>query len=613
MVFTTGAAMTDLTPVVIDYETYYAKDYNLKKLPTVLYVRDPRFHVHGVSIKVGDGPTQWFRDVDVATALNRLNWPQVCLIGHNLYFDAMILVEHYGHRPARYFDTLFAAKMLMPAGVRHDLDTVARALGLSGKIQGTLASLMGVRHLTDEQHTALGIYGNADVDQTYGVYNRLLPLVPEEERYVFHMTTRMGVDSPIRLDQNILREEIDLAKAQRAARIDENGFDLDTLTSNDKFLNLLKTLVPEGELPFKQNAKNQTIPALGKTDAQWVRFKLDHPELQALCEAREAAKSNIMLRRPELYLQIAQTSRGTLPMAYNAWGAHTGRFSGRDRLNVQNMPNLHRSKLRLALVAPPERVIHVADSSQIELRLQLWFSGQLDILEELANGGDPYSRVASAIYKRPITKANKLERGVGKATELGCQYGMGPPKFRQYMAGGPLGLDPIFFSETEAQNAVAGYRATHPMTITMWETLNRMIPLMAQSNCNVELGPVTFRHEHILLPNGTCLDYTGLRPTEEGGWAYGVNGLTKYLWGGTLLENIVQALARVVVVDQAVIIDREIAPVIGWTHDENLVLGHENGAEERQKAIEEVMKQRPHWAPDLPLDAEGGFDRAYSK
>jgi DNA polymerase len=300
-------------------------------------------------------------------------------------------------------------------------------------------------------------------------------------------------------------------------------------------------------------------------------------------------------------------------MAYKAWGDHTGRFSGADGLNVQNLPNLHRSQLRKALVAPPGYVIHVADSSQIELRLQLWFSGQHDLLYKLANGEDLYSEVASAIYKQPVTKANKLERGVGKATELGCQYGMGADKYRAYMAGGPLGLDPLFFTENEAHDAVTAYRTTHPMTISMWRRLDELMPSMLHDDCDIELGPIRLQKERILLPNNTALDYMGLRQLEEGSWAYGVNGTIKFLWGGTLLENLTQALAKIVVTDQAVQIDREIAPVIGWTHDENLILGPEANADERQAAIEEVMRQPPSWAPDLPLDAEGGFDRAYTK
>lgn len=599
--------------VVIDFETYYAPDYSLRRMPTVLYVRDPRFLIHGAAIKIDDGPTTWWHRSMLPTILSNLPWPEITLIGHNLYFDGLILVEHYGHRPHRYADTLGMARALLPTGMSRSLGDIGPALGLGSKVDDYLgADVKGVRDLSIHASAKLAAGCIADCDMTWALYELLAPQLPESEHYVLHMNTRMGVESPILLDQKILADEARLADEQKKNKIDESGRHIDDLMSNDKFLVILQSLLPDKQLPWKQNKNGDTIPAFAKNDPEWVRFKLDNPDLIPLCEAREEAKSTIKASRARRFLQIAQTQRGTLPMAYKYAGAHTFRFSGDDGLNVQNLPRLDKSNMRRALLAPEGYVINVADSSQIELRTQLWFSKQFDILHKLANGVDIYKEVAAPVFNVRFSEITKLQRGVGKALELGGQYGMGAPKYRAYMAGGPLGLDPIFFSEEAAAGAIRTYRSTHPATVQMWYTLDACIPYMLD-HTPYTLGPITFIHEGIILPNGMTLDYTGLRPTEEGGWAYGINGAMKFLWGGTLLENIIQALARIIVIDQAALIDKEVAPVVGWTHDENLILSPESRAEEHQKTMVEIMSQPPAWASDLPLAAEGGFDRCYSK
>jgi ABC-type molybdate transport system ATPase subunit len=105
----------EYTPIVIDVESFYSRKdkYTISHLGTILYVRDPRFWVHGASIKVGDQPARWFTHENLASALDAIDWANTALIGHNLQFDALVLVEHYGHRPARYIDTLGLARAIL--------------------------------------------------------------------------------------------------------------------------------------------------------------------------------------------------------------------------------------------------------------------------------------------------------------------------------------------------------------------------------------------------------------------------------------------------------------------------------------------------------------------
>jgi DNA polymerase len=131
--------MQTLTPVTIDFETYYDNEYSLRKIKTPLFVRDARFQVHGAGIKVGDLGTAYFRAGDeLENALKNIPWANTRLVGHNLRFDALILSHHYGYTPAEYFDTRSLCAPILPSSVKKDLDSCAKALlnADAGKISG---------------------------------------------------------------------------------------------------------------------------------------------------------------------------------------------------------------------------------------------------------------------------------------------------------------------------------------------------------------------------------------------------------------------------------------------------------------------------------------------
>lgn len=93
--------------VTLDYETFYGKDYTLSgKINTSEYVRDDRFHAHGIAIKKGNGKTLWYTGRNIALALKEIDWSKTAMVGHNTAFDGFITSELYGHKPAFYVDTL---------------------------------------------------------------------------------------------------------------------------------------------------------------------------------------------------------------------------------------------------------------------------------------------------------------------------------------------------------------------------------------------------------------------------------------------------------------------------------------------------------------------------
>ena len=140
-----------------------------------------------------------------------------------------------------------------------------------------------------------------------------------------------------------------------------------------------------------------------------------------------------------------------MPLKY--YGAHTGRWSGLDKVNMQNLPSrdVKKKALKNAILPPKDNVIINVDSSQIEARILVWLSGQDDVVEQFKNNEDVYSNFASKVYGRKIDKRNKTERFIGKTCILGLGYGTGWKKLQDTLKTQPPYAD---VSDQEAQRYV---------------------------------------------------------------------------------------------------------------------------------------------------------------
>jgi DNA polymerase len=345
-----------------------------------------------------------------------------------------------------------------------------------------------------------------------------------------------------------------------------------------------------------------------------------------LVEARLAAASNNAIKRIENLISIAGYAPHTLPVQLNVSGAHTHRLSGGGKINMQNLNR--GSALRTAIEAPPGFVILVADSSQIELRANMWFAGQQDVVDLLTpgeyvytddhvewKGGDVYRAQASAQFNVPPEAVTKPQRQFGKVVELGAGYGMGHKKFRAQCAIGPMGNPPIYITDDDAARTIMTYRANKPFVKATWDWLtNVAIPAMARQGVRLERGPVVFEYQSVLLPDGMRLQYPNLEPTEDG-YIWGINGVTHRIYGGVLDENLIQALAGIAIKQQALAIQRELPhlKLVHQVHDELIMLCPESEAHSSLRAVAEIMSRELPWAPGLPLRCEAGFAHNYSK
>ena len=353
------------------------------------------------------------------------------------------------------------------------------------------------------------------------------------------------------------------------------------------------------------------------------------------------------------------------------YGAHTGRWSGKliqpqnftrgeykpeqlDRLiellclgdaDVLEMLYEHpidavAQGMRGFIKAPPGFKLVVSDFSAIEARMLAWLADEKPVLAIYHANGDVYVRMAAKLYKRDekeLLHAVKVledktaigQRKFAKDIVLGCGYQMGGPGFyRNCIERG------ILVTEEECKKAVRVYRKEHPAIEKFWYDTERCA-VQAVKQARTKDNPIWLRHlsfyteangEHkwfcIGLPSGRTLRYYA--PKVQARERFGklvdqlsyrteVKGKTirESTYGGKLVENITQAVARDVMVESMVRAERHSYPVIGTVHDELICeVAVEFGSAEE---LEEIMRIKPKWAKDAPINAEGWEGLRYRK
>lgn len=542
--------------LIADLETFYSADYSLKKLSPLEYIRDERFKVHGCAFKWVGQPAFWVTGSDMDAFLADVDWPNVAMITHNANFDMTVFFEKYGISPAKRIDTLGLCRALLYRDMDFGLDQIGPVLGLGGKKNKgkNLTDVKGVRDLTPEQEESLAEYAIVDAEITEGIFNMLWPNLPETEREVMNLVIRFSTEGVLEGDAAMFDEARQEIIEDRANKLAKAGVDATTLRSAPKFAELLRArgVEPPTRISItKKNPDGAETYSFSKQDPAFIALKADE-RVSDLVAARLAVSSNSAITRIDRLDKISSLAPYTIPVLLNYNGAHTGRLSGGGQINMQNL-NARGvgKKLRLAIRAPKDHVIVVNDLSGIELRTNMWFSGQHDVLDLIRKGGDVYILEASRQFRcspeaidKKTTEGNQ-RRQYGKIVQLGAGFGMGKDRFKEFCAAGPLGMSPIYVSDAQAYETIQTYRFNHSAVKNSWDWLSYIAtPLMASKNSSEVRGPVCVEHEAIRLPNGLALKYPGLRATEDG-WVWGIGNVEHRLWGGILQENCIAAGTQV--------------------------------------------------------------------
>lgn len=590
----------------LDFESYWnTKDgYGLKQLSTVEYIRDSRFKAFGMGVAINDGKITWISGLQIANfcsrIANEIGWPNIALVGHNVKFDGMILREIYGCVPGQFIDTKGMSRGVLGKSVKnHSLAIIAEHFGMQPK--GTMKT-DGVVELTTAQEAELAEYCLHDVELCRSIFNKLKLEFPENQYEVMHRTIEMFICPKMILNVPLLEKTNEEEIKRRANIFKEIGIDKAEFSSNKKFPALLRKF--GYEVPTKISPRTrEPIPALALGDTGFIELiENGNEELKALCEARIAAKSNLLETRSAKLAAIGRT--GDWPFDVEFSGAdQTHRFSGGSGAGGNPQNFTWDSALRKAVEAPKGYKLVVGDFSQVECRLVAFLSRDPGLIA--AMDGDAYSAFASNYYGRRITKADKIERRFGKEAILGLGYKMGWCKFKDRVRL-KVGKN---ITEEEARCGVNLYREMYSRVPALWEFLDNIIPHIATGKAAIWPLPGKIGYQYVELPSGLKMRYPNLRP-EKGQrgnieWVYDVwkkSRLEKAkLYGGKLLENIAQALAGELCKDAMLKFGNR---VTGLVHDEIHVVCRKGLEIVTQKKLQRAMSVAPSWMPELRLKAE---------
>lgn len=633
--------------VFMDFESFWSQTHTLTKMNPIAYVMHPETEIISLAIKFGNYPTDViFGEDEIRKMVAKIDWSDKMVVAHNMSeFDAMICAWRFGIKPKMWGCTLAMAAPIHQKDVGGSLKALVAHYGLGVKDATALNNTKG-RHLKDftpAEIEAMREYNKADTEQCAALFYKLLPQTPLTEMKLIDMTIRMWVeprfDADMALIESTLAEErerkklmlLDLASL---LGIPTQTYDEDTvvtvvestLASAAKFGKLLRDLGVEVPTKPSPSDPDKDIPALAKTDQEFLDLQEhDDPIVAAAATARLGVKSTILESRLQTMLDIANATKGKLPIPLKYYSAHTGRWGGRV-WNPQNLPRIPRDKegniapkptnaIRMALKAPPGHKVIVADLSGIELRMNhfLWMvPSSMELFKADPEKADLYKDFASKMYNVPVGEVTKAQRQVGKVAHLGLGFGAGSKTFVR-VAKTMGGID---MSEAESLSVVNTWRDAYQQITAGWKSCGKALHAMIDGSSSHPIDPwglCRTEHEAIVTPRGR-IRYPKLR-REGDGFVCGEGRSFMHLHGGLITENIVQHLSRHVLTDAMLEYAKSPVgqkfPIVHTVHDELIVIAPDAVAEMVLQYLQNIMRKPPEWFPGLVLWSEGDVADSY--
>lgn len=648
-----------ITPVFLDFESYWAVDHTLSRMTNIEYVMHPDTEIISLAMKVGysSATMVYFGDAEIRKALSMVDWSKSMAIGHNMSgFDALILAWRFGINPAMWGCTLAMARSKYNANVGGSLGKLVahfrdelESSGISGKKDNTALVNTKGKHLKDftkEEIKAMAEYNKDDTEQCAGLFKILAKETPPKELLQIDLTTRMLTEPQFEVDTKLLRDTLVEVQAEKlrslkeltdllgsteeqVAYVLETGQQMEEFTktqlmSSAKFAALLERRGVEVPMKASPSDPAKLIPALSKTDQAFLDLQ-EHDDhvVAAAARARLEAKSTLLETRIGKFLEASARVKGMLPMPLRYAGATTtGRWSG-EIFNPQNLPRIDPTKpklsdcLRNALKAPDGYTVVTSDLSGIELRVNhfLWkVQSSMDLFEMDPAKADLYKEFAAKLYGVGKSDVTKAQRQIGKIAHLGLGFGAGPATFQRIakMMGG------VDMELEEAQKVTASWREEYSDIVTGWKTCHKALTAIYNGveEAIDPWGLCTTGKDHIKLPSGRKIWYPGLH-IEKGSdgkseWWYGEGRNRARIYAGKVDENIVQALARDVIADVVQTMYRKhgIKPAL-LVHDEYVLVIKESRGEEIRAKLDEVMRAPTAWWPELIKWSESDIGGTY--
>ena len=601
--------------ITVDYETYYDKEYSLSKMTTEEYVRDPRFEVIGVGVKVNNRETEWASGTheDIKRYLSTFNWQEAMLLAHNTLFDGAISSWHFDIRPRAYTDTLCISRAVN--GVEDSSSLKALANKFDVGVKGTEAVRAIGRNreaFTAQELAQYGDYCINDVDLTYEIFKIMGKGFPRKELKLIDLTLRMFIEPTLDLDLGLLEEHLRNTRDAKDDLLRQAGVSREDLMSNPKFADVLRSFGVEPPTKISPTTGKETF-AFAKNDESFKAL-VEHEDsrVQTAVSARLGIKSTLEETRTQRFIDISK--RGLLPVPVRYYAAHTGRWGGDDKINMQNLPSRgpNAKVLKRCIVAPEGYSIVDADSSQIEARVLAWLAEQQDLVRSFANKEDVYKHMASRIYGVAEDEVSDAQRFVGKTTILGAGYGMGAVRFKEQLK--TFGVD---MKLDEARRVIGVYRDANYQVNRLWRDAQNTLAALHRGDV-VPLGvdgliePVV-EESALRLPSGLLLRYSDLQANQtDRGFEFDYKtrrGRTR-IYGGKVIENVCQALARCIIGEQMLAVAKRYNVVL-TVHDSIVCCVPDEEVYDAAEYVMGCMREVPAWAYELPVDCEVEIGKSY--
>jgi len=678
------------TCLMIDFESFFNDEVGFKSLSTIEYVTHDEWETLGFGWQLFDtAPGEFGVNVACAPQVEdklrefQLTFgdslEEVTVVAKNARFDMLVLLHHYGINPKYILDVEDLTRHY-DARMDHGLKHVAKLFGAKPKGDTNIFFDCHWDDIASDPDLLNGFieYTAGDIEAQVDITKKALPYLsnPHTElraaRHTLNLFLYPQFVYNFELADELIKgmtKEIDNA-IQDVSNFtfrngDMSGFtkkELKELTVKEKvcallsgnlsFVKLLQLALPEGEevptKPAKRPGKKMEAllgegrgPALAKDD-DGCKWLLGHSDdlVSGLMIARQAVKSwPLHISRVTRMRNQAAASGGLFRIPMKYYGCHTGRWSGDEKVNTNNLGGKGRGKainkligmVRHTLTAGPGHKLCIVDSGQIEARKLAWLAGQTDLIEAFADDADPYSLFAADLFQTKVWKwghddveeyAGQKEkvgiyRGFGKDAILGCGYGMGANKFYDNCIKNDV-LRPLFdsgeYDLSFIKKLIRTYRTKYSKIPEYWGSVENAWRRAAKYGEEVDVGSVRFyRHGSSVfmrLPSGRVMQYRHASVTakDELRWHHGK------LWGGGITENIVQASSRDLLWYWMDRIERELGVrVVHHVYDEIITRTITPMAEEINQGMIQIMCEAPDWCPDMPLSTDDMITNYYTK
>ena len=662
-----------MTHLSIDLETY--SDVNLKKAGLYRYVQSPAFEILLFAYSFDGAPTQV---IDMAQGeeippevIHALTDPQCLKHAYNAAFEWYSLSKYMGAQlpPAQWRDTMLHG---LYAGYTAGLDATGRALGIPEDKQKLTTGKALIRyfcvpckptkanggrtrnypHHDPEKWALFKSYNGQDVVAEMEIERRL-SVFPVPDFVQKQWETDLLINARgVAVDMDFCEGALELGETIRAQLTDE-AVQLSGLQNPNSVKQLARWLSAETGDDITTLRKETIKELLGRDNA-------DH--VQRMLEIRQELGKTSTKKYDAI--EAAVCDDGRVRGLLQFYGANrTGRWAGR-LVQVQNLPRTYTEPLefarelvkgrkldalrtvygspndtlsqliRTAFVAAPGNVLIDADFSAIEARVISWLADEEWRLEVFRTHGKIYEASASQMFGVPLERIKKGNpeyslRQRGKVAELALGYQGGVPAMRQMDTGKLLADLP----DEEIKDIVDKWRSTNPKIRNLWYSFNDAAIRVIQNGGSLRVRCCTFAREcdcirgttcmTISLPSGRKLYY--VEPSVcENRWGgpsityMGVNDKNKWgrieTYGGKLVENVVQAIARDCLAQAIEHLEAAGLPVVFHIHDEVVI---DTAAFDTNDAmldkVVKIMSTPIPWAEGLPLGADGWVGAFFKK